>query len=72
MNIISEKRNKIYLHNPEIRNNYDNIDVNDNDFVTDFLKDDKLKYKEHVITILGYTNTAKKHTNWYQIGRAHV
>lgn len=65
MNIISEKRNKIYLHNPEIRNNYDNIDINDNDFVTDFAKDDKLKYKEHVITILGYTNTENKHTNWY-------
>jgi hypothetical protein len=65
MDIIDEKRKKIYLHNPEIRNNYENIDINDNKFITDFLNDDKLKYKDHVITLLGYTNSINKHTNWY-------
>lgn len=65
MNANNKLKEKIYLHNPEIRNDYENIDINDNKFITNFLNDDKLKYKEHVITLLGYTNSVNKHTNWY-------
>jgi hypothetical protein len=57
--------NKIYLHNPEIRNSYENIELSDNNLITNFLDDDKLKYKDYTITLLGYTNSVKKHTNWY-------
>lgn len=56
---------KLYLHNPEIRNNYKNVDVNRNDLIRDFSSDDKLKNKDHIITLLGYTNSNNKHTNWY-------
>lgn len=50
MDIIYEKKNKIYLHNPEIRNKYENININDNKLITGFFNDDKLKYKDYVIT----------------------
>jgi len=62
---VNNKKCKIYLHNPETRDDYENIDINDNKYITDFLNDDKLKYKDHVITLLGYTNNVNKHTNWY-------
>ena len=65
MDIINEKKKKIYLHNPETRNSYENINVNDNKLITDFLNFHKLKYKDHIITLLGYTNSINKHTNWY-------
>jgi hypothetical protein len=60
---------KIYLHNPEIRSNITNIDLNNNLFIKDFLNDNKLKYKDYIITLLGYTNIINKHTNWYPWNR---
>jgi len=67
--------NKLYIYNEDIRNSkcfteeqyikkYGGIKHN-----FDFNDNKNLKYKDYIITILGYTNTIRKHTNWFPWNR---
>ena len=37
--------------------------------ISNFKDNKNLKFKDHIITILGYTNSKKKHTNWFPWNR---
>ena len=69
---------KIYLFNEDVRykecfsqNDYIN-NFNENEkkgHILNFKDNKNLKFKDHIITILGYTNSKKKHTNWFPWNR---
>ena len=69
---------KIILYNEKIRNlgiysekeltKY--IEKNkETSLIENFKENFKLKFKDYIITILGYTNTKRKHTNWFPWNR---
>lgn len=69
---------KLYLYNKDIRDaecfsyiDYlKKIDEKTRDkHNANFLKNNDLKYKDYIITILGYTNKKRKHTNWFPWNR---
>ena len=39
-----------------------------NNFITSFQQDNKLQYKDYIVTLLGY-HRVPKHTNWYPWNR---
>lgn len=71
---INDNYDKIYLWNPDIRNNNAfNVDdifklINDHT-ILNFESNNELKCKDYIITLLGYTKTQHKHTNWFPWNR---
>lgn len=65
----SDLQSKLYLHNPELREKLGVIQEDlVNNFITSFQQDQKLQYKDYIVTLLGYTRVPK-HTNWYPWNR---